>query len=610
MACPPRSSRRSRTGTRARGGRASPQAGDPAGGRRDGARRAARGPLWMARCRHGIATGAGRPGRHGVRPRWRRSARRGRGRHAAGAARGRHPSRPDRRHVGGRDQRRVRRRRPRPRAPWTGCEACGRSSPSATDLRRVDAVAGWARWCAPAPTCTRASRCGTLLERAPAGADLRRAAGAVPVRRGQHRAGRRALVHRRARWSRRCSPPARSPGCCRRSSSAASTTSTAGWCTASRSAGRSRSAPTRSTCCRSAGSSRRCSRADRPWEVGAGRLRDRPPAPVRRGHGRAARRASPCTCCPRVTRRRRRAAEPALPRLLRRSPARIEQAHAAARGLPGRGALGPVTMLPPRRVRRIAGPAAPRGRWWPASSSCPCSSWSRSSSRCGCPGGGGRCGCWPSRWSYLALEVAAVAAAAVLWVLSGFGRRLDAPAFQAAHYTVLRLVLDALMRAAQRLFALRLVTDGESWSPLDDGVPGSTNAMVVLSPPRRPGRLVAARADADEPRPPAPAAHRAQGPAAARPADRRLPQPAAQPLRRRPVRAPATVRGGDRRAGPRSGRGGRAADLPRGRRTSPRSAGRRAIQRLRDRGHAVRGPPGRGACAACCHRGRAGSQPP
>ncbi len=88
---------------------------------------------------------------------------------------------------------------------------------------------------------------------------------------------------------------------------------------------------------------------------------------------------------------------------------------------------------------------------------------------------------------YLALEVAGLAAAAVLWVAAGFGRRLHTPRIRAAHYTVLRLVLDTLMRVAQRLFALRLVTDGESWSPLDDGVPGSTNAMVVLSRHAGPG---------------------------------------------------------------------------------------------------------------------------
>ncbi|HEX2073441.1 MAG TPA: lysophospholipid acyltransferase family protein, partial [Geodermatophilus sp.] len=88
---------------------------------------------------------------------------------------------------------------------------------------------------------------------------------------------------------------------------------------------------------------------------------------------------------------------------------------------------------------------------------------------------------------YLALQVVGLVVAAVLWVLSGFGRRLDDRAVRAAHYTVLRLLLDVLMRVARRLFALRLVTDGASWSPLDDGVPGSTNAMVVLARHAGPG---------------------------------------------------------------------------------------------------------------------------
>jgi 1-acyl-sn-glycerol-3-phosphate acyltransferase len=103
----------------------------------------------------------------------------------------------------------------------------------------------------------------------------------------------------------------------------------------------------------------------------------------------------------------------------------------------------------------------------------------------------------PGRWRalrllsfgvvYLAVEVAALATAAVLWMRAHVGRRLHAPASRAAHYRVLRLLLDVLMRTAQRLFSLRLVTDGESWSPLDDGVPGSTNAMIVLSRHAGPG---------------------------------------------------------------------------------------------------------------------------
>jgi 1-acyl-sn-glycerol-3-phosphate acyltransferase len=88
---------------------------------------------------------------------------------------------------------------------------------------------------------------------------------------------------------------------------------------------------------------------------------------------------------------------------------------------------------------------------------------------------------------YLAIEVVGLATAAVLWVVSGFGRRSESPAWRSAHYTVLRLLLDVLMRSAQRLFSLQLVTDGTSWSPLDDGVPGSENAMVVLSRHAGPG---------------------------------------------------------------------------------------------------------------------------
>ncbi|MGY1810601.1 lysophospholipid acyltransferase family protein [Blastococcus sp. SYSU D00669] len=103
----------------------------------------------------------------------------------------------------------------------------------------------------------------------------------------------------------------------------------------------------------------------------------------------------------------------------------------------------------------------------------------------------------PGRWRalrllcfglvYLAVQVVGLVAAAALWVRGGFGRRMDTPAVRAAHYAVLRRMLDVLMAAARRLFALRLVTDGESWSPLDDGVPGSTNAMVVLSRHAGPG---------------------------------------------------------------------------------------------------------------------------
>ena len=103
----------------------------------------------------------------------------------------------------------------------------------------------------------------------------------------------------------------------------------------------------------------------------------------------------------------------------------------------------------------------------------------------------------PGRWRvlrllgfvvvYLALEVVGLAVAFVLWVASGFGWKLGSPAFLRAHYAVLGALLAAVLAAARRLFALRIDTDGVSWSPLDDGVPGSTNAMVVLCRHAGPG---------------------------------------------------------------------------------------------------------------------------
>ena len=103
----------------------------------------------------------------------------------------------------------------------------------------------------------------------------------------------------------------------------------------------------------------------------------------------------------------------------------------------------------------------------------------------------------PGRWRvlrllgfalvYLAVESVAVVAAFVLWVVSGFGWKLRSPAFVSAHYAVLHAVLAVVLLSARVLFHLRIVDDEVGWSPLDDGVPGSTNAMVVLSRHAGPG---------------------------------------------------------------------------------------------------------------------------
>lgn len=91
---------------------------------------------------------------------------------------------------------------------------------------------------------------------------------------------------------------------------------------------------------------------------------------------------------------------------------------------------------------------------------------------------------------WVAVELVALLAALGLWVLSGFGRWIDSAPIQRAHYAVLRLILETLVDAAQALFRLELATDGVSWTPLEDGVPGSTNAMIVLSRHAGPGDSV------------------------------------------------------------------------------------------------------------------------
>ncbi|MDP9434864.1 MAG: acyltransferase, partial [Actinomycetota bacterium] len=80
----------------------------------------------------------------------------------------------------------------------------------------------------------------------------------------------------------------------------------------------------------------------------------------------------------------------------------------------------------------------------------------------------------------LAIEVVGALAALGAWALRRAGD-------QRLHYDVLHALLDAAVRWAGRLLGLRLVTDGTGWSPLDDGVPGSTNAMVVLGRHAGPG---------------------------------------------------------------------------------------------------------------------------
>jgi 1-acyl-sn-glycerol-3-phosphate acyltransferase len=103
----------------------------------------------------------------------------------------------------------------------------------------------------------------------------------------------------------------------------------------------------------------------------------------------------------------------------------------------------------------------------------------------------------PGRWRavrllyfalvWITVELVALIAAVALWIVSGFGWRLRHARFEQAHYHVLRVCLGLIVWAGQHLFRLRLETDEVSWSPLDDGIPGSENAMIVLCRHAGPG---------------------------------------------------------------------------------------------------------------------------
>ena len=103
----------------------------------------------------------------------------------------------------------------------------------------------------------------------------------------------------------------------------------------------------------------------------------------------------------------------------------------------------------------------------------------------------------PGRWRvlrllgfalvYLVIETVGLAVALVLWLVTGCGWWLRAEWSVRAHYAVLRLVLVTVVGSARLLFGLRVVDDEVGWSPLDDGVPGSGNAMLVLSRHAGPG---------------------------------------------------------------------------------------------------------------------------
>jgi 1-acyl-sn-glycerol-3-phosphate acyltransferase len=61
---------------------------------------------------------------------------------------------------------------------------------------------------------------------------------------------------------------------------------------------------------------------------------------------------------------------------------------------------------------------------------------------------------------YLALEVAALVALAVLWIWAGFGRTIRAPASERRHYVLVRIFLERLYWLVKRVLKLSVEVDG------------------------------------------------------------------------------------------------------------------------------------------------------
>lgn len=81
--------------------------------------------------------------------------------------------------------------------------------------------------------------------------------------------------------------------------------------------------------------------------------------------------------------------------------------------------------------------------------------------------------------TYLAVEAAATVAALLLWVASGLGWKLRSPAFQRAHYAVLRWTLAVVVGMGRRLFSLEIIAKGRDL-PGDDGDPSTDESPLIV----------------------------------------------------------------------------------------------------------------------------------
>ena len=267
-------------------------------------------------------------------------------------------ARPGPRHVGRRHQRRRGRRRPHAgcrRAAARRLARAGRQRP----VRRRRRCERCGTSPGPAPTCTRTSRCAPCsTEQLGDGAD-RGPGGAVPVRAPPASSAPPSTGSPAGRWSTRCWRAAPCPACCPRCAIGDEHFLDGGLVN-SIPVGRAVALGAAPLFVLQVGRIDRPLRSPRPAVGGRpGLVRDRPAAPVRPRHGRAARRTSTCTCCrPAPTSRRGTATVvAALPRLRRGAAAdrrpptrrprttsrlpRADRADAAARAGPAAACSAP-----------------------------------------------------------------------------------------------------------------------------------------------------------------------------------------------------------------------------------------------------------------------------
>jgi 1-acyl-sn-glycerol-3-phosphate acyltransferase len=100
----------------------------------------------------------------------------------------------------------------------------------------------------------------------------------------------------------------------------------------------------------------------------------------------------------------------------------------------------------------------------------------------------------PGRWRalrvlyflliYLLNDTLAIGWLFVLWVASGFGRRLEEPRWQDRHYAMMRTYLAVLVRAGTRVFRVGRDVDGDDLLRLEDA---SEHPLLVFSRHAGPG---------------------------------------------------------------------------------------------------------------------------